>query len=352
MNAGEKTKNTLISRRDFLKVAASTTALGSLGVFNLDAAAHEGVRTPFTFAYVSDAHLYERKLNKRFIRAVEKAVNDMNSLNPQPDFILYGGDLAQLGQPGELELGKELLGQLKAPVKMMVGEHDWYFDMGEKWRELFGKDVYSFDHKRVHFVVLNSVIVEDYWTEPKMTPMERMKFMAQLDNPKGKPFMVGKEQREWLKEDLSKYDRSIPLVVFSHSPLYKYYRPWNFWTEDAEQVQDILWKFDTATVVHGHTHQLLLNQLGKITFHGMLSTAWPWPYPPEGVPKLTIQMDRADPFDQFDGCGDGTLDVMSNGQANITYNLWSRKPRYVTYDDIERLWITHGLGQLEPGPSY
>ena len=50
---------------------------------------------------------------------------------------------------------------------MMVGEHDWYLDMGEKWRALFGKDIYSFDHKGVHFVVLNSVIVEDYWTAPQ-----------------------------------------------------------------------------------------------------------------------------------------------------------------------------------------
>ena len=38
----------------------------------------------------------------------------------------------------------------------MVGEHDWYFDMGENWRKQFGKDTYSFDHKGVHFVVLNS----------------------------------------------------------------------------------------------------------------------------------------------------------------------------------------------------
>ena len=28
----------------------------------------------------------------------------------------------------------------------------------------------------------------------------------------------------------------------------------------------------------------------------MLSTAWPWPYAPEGLPKLTVQMNRADPF--------------------------------------------------------
>lgn len=351
MSTRGRTKSSLITRRDFIKVAASTTALGSLGIFSLDAAAH-APGTPFTFGYISDSHLYERKLNERFIRSIEKARNDVNGLDPQPDFILYGGDLAQLGQPGELELGKGLLDGLKAPVKMMVGEHDWYLDMGKKWRELFGKDIYSFDHKGVHFVVLNSVIVEDYWTKPKMTPMERMLFMAQLDNPKGKPFMVGKEQRAWLKDDLSKYDKSTPLIIFSHSPLYKYYRPWNFWTEDAEQVQEILWKFDAITVIHGHTHQLLLNQIGKITFHGMLSTAWPWPYPPKGVPKLTVQMDRSDPFDQFDGCGDGTFDVLPSGQLNTTYNLWSRNPRRVTYDDIGRLWMTRVLGQFEPGSSY
>ncbi len=132
-----------ITRRDFLKVAVSTTALGSIGLFKMEAAAHEE-GNPFTFAYVSDSHLYERKVNERFIRSLEKGISDMNSLDPQPDFILYGGDLAQLGLPGELELGNQILSQLKAPVKMMVGEHDWYFDMGKKWRELFGKDIYSF----------------------------------------------------------------------------------------------------------------------------------------------------------------------------------------------------------------
>jgi hypothetical protein len=65
---------------------------------------------------------------------------------------------------------------------MMVGEHDWYLDMGERWRDLFGQDVYSWDHKRVHCVVLNSVVEEDFWTERGLTPMERMKTVAGLDN--------------------------------------------------------------------------------------------------------------------------------------------------------------------------
>ncbi|MCL2744429.1 MAG: hypothetical protein FWE67_11325 [Planctomycetaceae bacterium] len=37
---------------------------------------------------------------------------------------------------------------LKYPLRIMVGEHDWYYDMGEKWRSLFGEPAWSFDHKQ------------------------------------------------------------------------------------------------------------------------------------------------------------------------------------------------------------
>lgn len=163
--------------------------------------------------------------------------------------------------------------------------------------------------------------------------MERMLAMAQLDNPNGRPFTVGDAQRDWLKNDLAKVAAETPVIVFSHSPLYKIYKKWNFWTDDAEQVQALLAKFKTATVIHGHTHQMLTNRIGNIHFHGMLSTAWPWPYAPEGLPKLTIRMNRADPFDEFDGCGDGTIDVAATGRVDKNHNLWSRNPLKVSAAD-------------------
>ncbi len=213
---------------------------------------------------------------------------------------------------------------------MMVGEHDWYLDMGEKWRELFGEPTYSFDLGGVHFVVLNSVIEEDFWTARKMKPMERMKTVAGLDNNTQRPFTVGEEQRTWLAADLAKIPTSTPLVVFSHSPLYKLYKPWNFWTDDAEEVQAILRRFRTVTVIHGHTHQLLTNRIGNIDFHGLLSTAWPWPYAPEGLPALTVEMNRPDPFDPQDGCGDGEIHVHPDGLVDKVYKLWNRNPVTVT----------------------
>jgi predicted MPP superfamily phosphohydrolase len=328
-----------MSRRSFFRLAGVSAGLAmAKGLvtphgFQLvevaaaqDSPAAGGKHEPFTFAYISDTHLYPQTLNDRFVRAILKAVDDVNGLDPQPDFILMGGDLAQLGKKEELDLGKQILKNVKAPIRMMVGEHDWFLDMGDYWKSLFGPEQYSFDHKGVHFVTLMSVQEKDFWTARGLEPAERMQIVAGLDNGIQSRFEVGEAGRAWLKNDLAKVPKTTPLVVFSHSPLYKYYKPWNFWTDDADEVQAILQPFANVTVIHGHTHQMLSNRIGNIDFHGMLSTAWPWPYAPEGLPKLTIQQNRADPFSQFDGCGDGSVDVLESGLVNKLYNLWDRNP--------------------------
>lgn len=78
--------------------------------------------------------------------------------------------------------------------------------------------------------------------------------MAVLDNPNGSPIMVGEKQREWMKKDLEKMKKDTPIVVLSHSPLQKIFKNWNFWTDDAEQVQDLLKPFKKVTVLYGHVH--------------------------------------------------------------------------------------------------
>ncbi len=343
-----------LDRRGFLKVslAAMGAAVASRVSFHPHSfqpvsVAQADTGEGFRFAYISDSHLYEKKINDRFMRQLMRAVDDVNRLDPPPDFVLYGGDLAQLGQATELEQGAQILKDVKYPMHMMVGEHDWYFDLGEKWRSLFGAPNYSFDHKGVHFVVLNSVVEKDFWTPRGMTPMERMVTVAGLDNRLQSRFEVGDEQRDWLKKDLEPLADDRPVIVFSHSPLYKYYRPWNFWTDDAEQVQAILGRFQKIVVIHGHTHQLLTNRIGNIQFHGMLSTAWPWPYAPEGLPELTVQMNRPNPFDANDGLGDGYALVTSDHLVDKVYNLWNRNPIEVS----SAYMTSHGQKDVPPKPS-
>jgi hypothetical protein len=57
---------------------------------------------------------------------------------------------------------------------------------------------------------------------------------------------------------------------------------------------------------------------------GMLATSWPWPYAPEGVPKLTKLMIRADPSDFYDGVGWSNISMMNNRIEN-EYVMWGRK---------------------------
>ncbi|MGH6795194.1 MAG: metallophosphoesterase family protein, partial [Methylocella sp.] len=275
-----------LSRRGFLQVAGVSAGIAaakglivpqSFQLIEIAQAA-ETATLGFTIAYISDSHLYTRNVSDRFVRSIVKAVEDVNALDPQPDFVLFGGDLAQLGRREELDLGAQILKDLKAPLKIMVGEHDWFLDLGEHWRSLFGPSQYSFDHKGIHFVTLMSVQEKDFWTARGMTPEERMHTVAGLDNGVQSRFEVGPEGRQWLQTDLASIDKKTPIVIFSHSPLYKYYRNWNFWTEYADEVQAILAKFDAVSVIHGHTHQLLLNRIGNISYYGLLSTAWPWPY--------------------------------------------------------------------------
>lgn len=187
----------------------------------------------------------------------------------------------------------------------------------------------------------------DFWTERGLSPMERMMTVAGLDNGIQSRFEVGARQREWLQKDLAGYGADTPILVFSHSPLYYYYKPSNFWTEDADQVQAILRRFDSVAVIHGHMHQMLTNRIGNIHFHGMASTAWPWPYAPEGLPRLTVQMNRADPFNPNDALGDGTVHVHPDGLVDKLYNLWNRNPVQVTSTYVE----SNGLDAIPQQPN-
>jgi 3',5'-cyclic AMP phosphodiesterase CpdA len=330
------------SRRDFLKTGGTVLAASALPISMVELAFGKGSEQNFTFAYISDSHITQIKGNqfvRNWDRGLIRAVAEANLLEPRPDFIFYGGDIAQLGKPEEIDHGLEILGGLRGDVHYVMGEHDYYVDLGDYWRRQLGPDHYSFDHKGVHFVVLNSILTHEAWMHKKWdSGMDRMKQMARLDNPNGQPFMVGDKQRQWLQDDLSKVSVDTPVIVFSHSPLQKIYKGWNFWTDDAEQVQALLKPFDKVTVLYGHVHQIQTNQIGNISFHAAMATAWPWPYPSaykqqdSFLPKLTVEMNRADPFFERDATGWQFIN-MNTGNVAVNYTLPDNENRVVAFDE-------------------
>jgi Icc protein len=335
-------KNIIRSRRDFLKTATSGLIAGMLPVSMVRLAYGKDSDQDFTFAYISDAHIQQIKGNK-FVRnwdqGLIRAVAEANLLEPKPDFVMFGGDLAQLGSKAELDHGAEILSALNHETRVVMGEHDYYLDLGKYWSELYGDHYYSWDHKGVHFITLNSILTYDDWTFDRWESAERrMNEMAGLDNPNGSPFMIGEKQMKWLKKDLKKVKKDTPIVVFSHSPLQKIYKGWNFWTEEADDIQALLKPFERVNVIYGHVHQIQYNQIGNIAFTSVMSTAWPWPYPESyaqvesHLPILTVPMNRADPFNERDATGWQFMN-MHTGRVDLEFNLYNNSNRTVAFNE-------------------
>src|SRR3990170_52102 len=332
---GDPDRTNGITRRIFLRrslAAGAVAGAAASGLFpfiqTIDVA--YGAE-PFRFAWISDTHLYPRTLNTRFVEKAERAVNDVKAMKPAPDFMIFGGDLAQLGDPVELQLGADILKGIRVKKYYIPGEHDWYLDMGAAWEKLFGKPNWTFDHKGVRIIGLDTISRgPDYWSAKKMSPQERMGHMATLDGSVAGPWAgVGKDQLDWLGKTPSDWPNDKPVIVFSHNPLYEYYPPWNFWVRDWKEVQEVLKPYNNVTNIHGHTHQVLYNEIGRMRSIGMLATAWTWPYAPTGVPKLTTPLVRVDPGDHFDGVGWSKLAVTAAGKVDNEYMMW-RKDVFAT----------------------
>src|SRR5437870_11827636 len=149
-----------VDRRQFLKIAgiggvvfASRLARG--------ADAYASAQDEFFFVQLSDTHWgFQGAPNPDALGTLPKAVDAVNALDPQPDFIVFTGDLTHTtDDPGErrrrLAEFKKITSQLKVKdIRLMPGEHDASLDRGEAYKEFFGAPSYSFDHKRVHFIAL------------------------------------------------------------------------------------------------------------------------------------------------------------------------------------------------------
>lgn len=321
------------NRRDFLQAAALTGATlvaaplaSSFGATTALAATRP---QGFTFAVLADSHTMGNKNPVMKLR-LETAVRQINALRPAPDFVMYLGDSIHDGTPEQFKYFADIIAGLKPRVYFIAGEHDWYLDMGEYYLEHFIKrpaPYYSFDHKGVHVVALHGSNLNDFWTAHKLTPEERMHVAGTVNDMSQGPFLLGKTQLDWMEKDLAKVPKETPLILFSHTPLYRYYRPWNLWVEDAEDVHALLKPFQTVQVFHAHVHHLVKHQIGNIKFSGALSTSWPHPYP-ETYHALGLrgQMPRSNPANLFDGLGWHVGKVTGSGAVIEQDILWTLAP--------------------------
>jgi 3',5'-cyclic AMP phosphodiesterase CpdA len=216
----------------------------------------------FTFVQISDTHIgFNKPVNPDVKGTLQKALESIDRLDRQPDFLIHTGDLTHLAKAEEFDdLTQVLKGSRQKEVRFVPGEHDFTGDDGKEYLARYGKGTVgkgwsSFDHKGVHFVGLNNVV--------------------QLEGL-GK---LGDEQLAWLRKDLGAKSASTPVVVFAHIPLWSVYPDWGWGTADGEQALALLKRFGSVTVLNGHIHQVMQKVEGSVTFHTAMSTAFPQPSP-------------------------------------------------------------------------
>jgi hypothetical protein len=321
------------TRRGFIETLGLTGAvlaaapLASI-LFSTSAVAGTSVQD-FTFAILADSHTMGNQ-NPAMKTRLTAAIKQINAMTPAPDFVMYLGDAIHDGSRAEFKYFEEIISALKPKIYYLAGEHDWYLDMGEYYMQHMIQrptPYYSFDHKGAHIMALHGCNLNDFWSARRLNPEERMKVAGDINDASQGSFTLGKRQLDWMEKDLAKVPKDAPILVFSHTPLYHYYKPWNFWTQDADDAHAILKPFKNVQVFHAHVHQLVEHQIASMKFHGILSTSWPHPYPETyHTLGLSGQMPRSNPAKLFDGLGWHIGKVAGSGQVSCEDILWTLKP--------------------------
>jgi 3',5'-cyclic AMP phosphodiesterase CpdA len=257
-----------IDRRGFLKCMAWAgtgmiwTVAGGIPASRLLGQSQPDSSNDFTFVQISDSHIgFNKPANTDVNATFQAAIDKINGLARQPDFIIHTGDLTHLARPEEFGTLEDLLTAMRQRQLYAVpGEHDTSADDGKEYLARYGKGTlgkgwYSFDHRGVHFVGLVNVF--------------QLEGLGRL----------GAEQLRWLKDDLAAVSASTPVVVFAHIPLWMVYPEWGWGTADGEQALGYLKRFGSVTVLNGHIHQTMQKTEGNVTFHTAMSTAFPQPAP-------------------------------------------------------------------------
>ena len=170
----------------------------------------------FSFAFLTDVHLNKDNRGNGN-EGLAKALADAKAKGV--DFVIFGGDLVDIDgmKPEQEATADSLLARFKSiveksgvPAHFTIGNHDRYYTFNgepdpagfKMFQKHLGETYYSFDHKGVHFIILNSVQRDAEHT-----------------------YFVNDEQLTWLENDLKEIGENMPLVVATHVPFQSLYYP-------------------------------------------------------------------------------------------------------------------------------
>ena len=283
--------NQPLSRREVM------FAIGATALIKPVAAVAAPTRPALRLVHMTDMHV---KPEKRAGEGYAAALESLKKLDPQPDFVVTGGDhvmdvlnCSRQRADEQWSLYQKTLEEgTKLKAYPVVGNHDvygWSADPAmDEQTVMYGKAMsrdmlriertyYSFDQGAWHFVVLDNI------------QKRGGGYYGDLDP----------EQLEWLSGDLQANAGKKPVMAFSHIPLasicafFFNKAPKEFWkTSDALMHRDsrglinLLREGNTKLCVSGHIHLMdELNFMGvNFVCNGAVSGSW-WGGPNQWVPE-------------------------------------------------------------------
>ncbi|TJY44622.1 metallophosphoesterase [Cohnella pontilimi] len=244
-----------------------------------------------TFPVISDIHVqwwYDTSQMKFM-----NALNDLYSINPNPDTMVINGDLGD-GMPADYAKLTELLNTNPHPKKMFytMGNHEYYkawhdadgwwnsdtFPNGETEQDSINRFLQFAGEKKVyydqfvkgyHFIFLGS----EYYRQSDWNNLEDA--------------YLSEEQLNWLKETLKKgAEDGKPIFVFLHQPIPYTVSGTSFCCTNNraviqhEELKSILSGYPQVIFFSGHTHWELKLPLtlvhDKFTMVNSSSVVQPW----------------------------------------------------------------------------
>lgn len=249
----------IISRRQFLKysgVCVTACAVDPFSVFAKD-------KPLLTFGIVTDSHYADREVSgTRYYReSVAKMNEAMKEMNlRKTGFVVHLGDFKDQAEHPDEQSTLEFLGKMEkaygsysGPRYHVLGNHDTdsiskqqFLHHVENTGIAKDRSYYSFDHKQVHFIVLDG----DFTSAG--IPYEK-------GNYDWKDAFIPGEQLAWLKNDLQK--ASLPSIVFVHQLLDDVDDPM-YCIKNAGAVREVLDESgNVLAVFQGHRHKERYNKL-------------------------------------------------------------------------------------------
>lgn len=305
-----------LSRRNLLKTMAAGSAVLASGCATVGGGADkkESGAKPFHFAHLTDMHVRRKRRGDDGYRA---CIASVNALDPAPDFVIMGGDLAFDGNytakeeyMDQVELFKAISDGLTMPYYCTLGNHDGLGWGARRKVAIDDPDIgpahimkrvgmparyYSFDHEGWHFVILDS--------------------MFEITTDKGPTYeaRIGDEQLNWLRHDLGKA-AGRPTIVVTHIAAFCNVGQINGDPEakamigdmvlrDNKALREILERHGVKAVLQGHSHMtedFIFNGVAYLTSPAVSACWWSgtWKGYPYGYTVFTCHPDGRFEYDR------------------------------------------------------